>query len=151
MSEISAEEALLKAKEIAARLTGAGGGGSTTIIEAPSNPAISTQASDVATSTARTERKRKRWGSAPATTSANNTAEGDAHNDVNNLSYLYDASLNISIFLMFCICVLLCKKFMDLSRELNELRETPIVDTFIEKAASAASSVAASAAASEEL
>jgi ubiquitin-conjugating enzyme E2 J1 len=82
---------------------------------------------------------------------ANNTAEGDAHNDVNNLSYLYDASLNISIFLMFCICVLLCKKFMDLSRELNELRETPIVDTFIEKAASAASSVAASAAASEEL
>jgi far upstream element-binding protein len=75
MSEISAEEALLKAKEIAARLTGAGGGGSTTIIEAPSNPAISTQASDVATSTARTERKRKRWGSAPATASANNTAE----------------------------------------------------------------------------
>ena len=79
------------------------------------------------------------------------TAEDDAHNNVNDLSYLYDASLNLSIFLMFCICILLFKKFTDLSRELNELRETPIVDAFMEKATSAASSVVASAAASEEL
>jgi ubiquitin-conjugating enzyme E2 J1 len=79
------------------------------------------------------------------------TAEDDAHNNVNDLSYLYDASLNLSIFLMFCICILLIKKFMDLSRELSELLETPIVDAFMEKATSAASSVVASAAASEEL
>jgi len=80
-----------------------------------------------------------------------NKVEDDVHNNGNDLSYLYDASLNLSIFLMFCICVLLCKKFMDLSRELNELRETPIVDAFMEKATSAASSVTAPAAASEEL
>ena len=77
MSEISAEEALLKAKEIAARLTGLGGGGSATTMEAPTSiPDLSTQAAAVAVaaSTARTERKRKRWGSAPATASTNNNA-----------------------------------------------------------------------------
>jgi len=80
-----------------------------------------------------------------------NVADGDADVVADDISRLYDPLLNISIFLMFCICVLLWKKWMDLSRELNELRATPIVDAFIDKAASAASSVAASAAASEEL
>ena len=69
----------------------------------------------------------------------------------NDISKLYDPLLNISILLMLCICILLWKKFLDLSRELDELRSTPMVDTFIEKAASAASSVAASATTSEEL
>lgn len=80
-----------------------------------------------------------------------NAAEGDADVVADDISKLYDPLLNISIFLMLCICVLLWKKWMDLSRELNELRATPIVDVFIDKAASAASSVAASATASEEL
>lgn len=82
---------------------------------------------------------------------ADNTAEGDADDVVNGMSKWYDPLLNMSILLMLCICVLLCKKGMDLSRELNELRASPIVDTFIDKATSAASSVAASATASEEL
>ena len=81
MPDISAEEALLKAKEIAARLTGASvPGGNTTVGEAPSHsilpslgPSAATGASgkpDGATaSTGRTERKRKRWGSTPTTAS----------------------------------------------------------------------------------
>ena len=67
-----------------------------------------------------------------------------------DLSHLYDPLLNISILLMLCICILLFKKGMDLSRELKELRSTPIVDALMETATSAASSVAASAT-SEEL
>jgi far upstream element-binding protein len=61
----------LKAKEIAARLTGGGEGGGMTTNEAP--PGLSTLGSSakpgVASSTERTERKRKRWGSAPSTAS----------------------------------------------------------------------------------
>lgn len=75
----------------------------------------------------------------------------DADEVVSDWSNLYDPLLNVSILLMLCICVLLCKKGMDLYRELNELRATPIVDALMEKATSAASSVAASAASSEEL
>lgn len=76
------------------------------------------------------------------------TVEDEVAND---LSHLYDPLLNISILLMLCICFLLLKKSMDLYQELSELRATPIVDTIMEKATSAASSVAASAASSEEL
>jgi len=94
MSEISAEEALLKAKEIAARLAGGGGSGSTTSSEAPSNSAFSALSSSAETITAgaipydtkpsvgtNTERKRKRWGTAPTTTSttrfsSNNNSDG---------------------------------------------------------------------------
>jgi len=62
MSEISAEEALLKAKEIAARLTGAA--------EAPSNPVPSIASAGEAKPATKPERKRKRWGSAPTTVPA---------------------------------------------------------------------------------
>eukprot|EP00531_Pseudo-nitzschia_arenysensis_P010000 CAMPEP_0116146184 /NCGR_PEP_ID=MMETSP0329-20121206/17027_1 /TAXON_ID=697910 /ORGANISM="Pseudo-nitzschia arenysensis, Strain B593" /LENGTH=737 /DNA_ID=CAMNT_0003641911 /DNA_START=97 /DNA_END=2310 /DNA_ORIENTATION=+ len=67
MSEISAEEALLKAKEIAARLTGASDSGPTVAsggVPSETVPAV----------TAKSERKRKRWGSAPTTESANNSS-----------------------------------------------------------------------------
>jgi len=77
--------------------------------------------------------------------------EGEVNEGASDLSYLYDPLLNLSILLMLCICALLLKKSTDLYQELNELRETPIVDTLMEKATSAASSVAASAASSEEL
>jgi len=80
-----------------------------------------------------------------------NTPRGNVDDSDNDISKLYDPLLNISIFLMFCVCILLCKKGMALSRELNELRAIPIVDTFMDKATSAASSVAASATTSEEL
>lgn len=79
MPEISAEEALLKAKEIAARLTGAGGGGITTSSETLSNSAYSAVIAGGINDAAKpsvaatTERKRKRWGSAPTTTSATRT------------------------------------------------------------------------------
>jgi ubiquitin-conjugating enzyme E2 J1 len=82
---------------------------------------------------------------------AHNTPRGNVDDIDNDISKLYDPLLNISIFLMFCICILLCKKGMALSRELNELRAIPIVDTLMDKATSAASSVAASATTSEEL
>jgi len=82
---------------------------------------------------------------------AHNTPRGNVDDSDNDISKLYDPLLNISIFLMFCVCILLCKKGMALSRELNELRAIPIVDTFMDKATSAASSVAASATTSEEL
>lgn len=70
-----------------------------------------------------------------------------------DISWLYDPLMNLTILLMFCICVLLWRKGIDLSRELKELREMiPMVDNLMEKTkASAAASVAASAAASEEL
>eukprot|EP00536_Pseudo-nitzschia_multiseries_P010638 jgi/Psemu1/67513/estExt_Genemark1.C_3330001 len=97
MSEISAEEALRRAKEIAARLTGAvvGGGGAGVAaataagsIGAPSNATATTISASATTvgavasapapasaaGTERTERKRKRWGSAPPTTAATSTA-----------------------------------------------------------------------------
>ena len=74
----------------------------------------------------------------------------DTEELINDLNRLYNPLLNISIVLMICICVLLCKKAMDLSRELNELRAIPIVDALMDKAASATSTIAASAA-SEEL
>ena len=80
-----------------------------------------------------------------------NRVEGEAEEVVNGFSNLYDPLLNVSILLMLCICVLLLKKAMNLYQELNELRATPIVDTLMEKATSAASSVAASAASSDEL
>jgi len=71
--------------------------------------------------------------------------DDDAAND--NMAEFYDSLLNISTLLMFCICVLLWKKGMDLFKELKELREAPVVDTIMNEA----SSVAASAAASDEL
>mmetsp|Transcript_11299 Transcript_11299/g.28570 ORF Transcript_11299/g.28570 Transcript_11299/m.28570 type:complete len:371 (+) Transcript_11299:265-1377(+) len=80
-----------------------------------------------------------------------NRVEGEVEGVVNGFSNLYDPLLNVSILLMLCICVLLLQKAMDLYQELNELRATPIVDTLMEKATSAASSVAASAASSDEL
>lgn len=73
----------------------------------------------------------------------------DTEDLINDLNRLYNPLLNISIVLMICICALLCKKAMDLSRELNELRATPIVGALMDKAASATSTIAASA--SEEL
>lgn len=82
---------------------------------------------------------------------ANDRAEGEVDEFANDLSNLYDPLLNVSILLMLCICVLLCKKGNDLCQELITLRATPIVDSLMEKATSAASSVAASAASSEEL
>lgn len=53
---------------------------------------------------------------------------------VDNMSKLYDSLLNVSILLMLIICVLLWRKGMELTMELNELRATPIVETFAEKA-----------------
>lgn len=47
---------------------------------------------------------------------------------INAISKLYDPLLNISILLMVVICILLIKKGIDLSAELNELRSMPIVD-----------------------
>mmetsp|Transcript_5977 Transcript_5977/g.16992 ORF Transcript_5977/g.16992 Transcript_5977/m.16992 type:complete len:777 (+) Transcript_5977:126-2456(+) len=87
MSEVTAEEALLKAKEIAARLTGAvgyGGAAGTGGVGALSNASVSAPvatdssvasvpaptAASTTNGAERSERKRKRWGSAPATTSA---------------------------------------------------------------------------------
>jgi len=84
MSEISAEEALLKAKEIASRLTGIA-----TSSEATSNSAMPSSGTSIiannsgaipetskpsnAASTGRTERKRKRWGSATTAASTGTT------------------------------------------------------------------------------
>lgn len=56
-----------------------------------------------------------------------------------SLSKLYDPLLNISIFLMVCICALLWKKGMDLSRELQELSAMPVVERFTSQAASSSS------------
>ena len=70
MSEISAEEALLKAKEIAARLTSAAaiGGAPLPIPAAPvASGEIPSETKPVVT--AKSERKRKRWGSAPVVAS----------------------------------------------------------------------------------
>ncbi len=63
MSEISPEEALKKAKEIAAQLTGA-------------SAAPPVAAAAPAEAKPKTERKRKRWGSAPATTPVAETIPG---------------------------------------------------------------------------
>lgn len=71
-----------------------------------------------------------------------------------SLSKLADPLVTVSILLMICICILLCQKGVDLSRELRQLQATPlVVEQGLAAAAgqAAASSVAAAAAASEEL
>lgn len=68
------------------------------------------------------------------------------------LSQLYDPLMNISILIMICICILLLQKGLDLSRELAQLREMPLVEQGFAAGEAAASSVASVASvASEEL
>lgn len=62
---------------------------------------------------------------------AGNLNEIDNDAAVNDLSLLYDHLLNISILLMLVTCVMLWKKGVELYRELNVLRATPIVGTFL--------------------
>ena len=51
-----------------------------------------------------------------------------ADDDGSTISKLYDPLLNMSIILMAMICILLVKKGIDLSAELNELRSMSIGD-----------------------
>ena len=64
---------------------------------------------------------------------ADHAEENESDRVVDDFSKLYDPLLNVSILLMLIIFVMLWKKGMDLTRELNELRETPIVETFADK------------------
>lgn len=66
----------------------------------------------------------------------------------NNVAKLYDPLLNISILLMFTICVLFSKKVYDLFMELRELQEIPIVEAITNTVASASVTTNAAAASS---
>lgn len=65
---------------------------------------------------------------------AENSEESGSDDVADDYSKLYDPLLNVSILLMLIICVLLWRKGMELTRELNELRAIPIVDTLADKA-----------------
>jgi len=70
-------------------------------------------------------------GSLPAI--SDNGEENESDDVVDDLSKLYDPLLNLSIWLMLIICVMLWQKWVELTIELNELRETQIAETFTDK------------------
>lgn len=70
-------------------------------------------------------------GSLPAI--SDNGEENEINDVVDDLSKLYDPLLNLSIWLMLIICVMLWQKWVELTIELNELRETQLAETFMDK------------------
>merc|ERR1712172_291354 len=54
-------------------------------------------------------------------------ANNNNNNNNNSLSWMYDPLLNVSIVLMFMICLLFAKKGYDLSKELQQIQELPPV------------------------
>jgi len=67
----------------------------------------------------------------------------------NTISWMYDLLLNVSIVLMLMICTLFAKKGYDLSRELREIQEIPLVETVTNAAVASATASAATATSSE--
>merc|ERR1712028_211473 len=67
----------------------------------------------------------------------------------NTISWMYDLLLNVSIVLMLMICTLFAKKGYDLSRELREIQEIPVMETVTNAAVASATASAATATSSE--